>query len=551
MIPRIIHQIWEGKHSPLPDNLRKLGETWKRQNPDFVYILWNFERIDCFIRENYPRSICRNYYRLPYSIQRWDTARYLIICKQGGVYADFDTEAYRPLEPFLARLEKEGKKCFFQKDAIWSEQHIIAPSIFGAEAGFALFSRIIDRILNTGFSVQKYVSLERRISDTLQSTGPHAIQKDLDTYADKDSVCVVSEKEMILPYGMRRDIADIPFSERCDTFREKFSEEAIAGHYFFNDWTGKWSSKSKDLLTVIIPFLNEGEEVKKTVASIRETSTSNLRIILINDASTDGYDYLAAAREMNCEYMHHQTRRGVAASRDEGVEMCQTPYFLLLDAHMAFYEKGWDEKIILILSENPDSIVCSQTKVLRQSRVENVPDGKPGTFGAFLSLEKDGILKCRWNGSDPDPEASVVPVPVVLGGAYAAGKEYWQRLHGLKGLINYGMDEELISLKAWIQGGRCLLVKDWTVGHIYRGKFPYPVKNDYVLHNKIFIAELFFEGEAMETILSRLEKYYGATLFTQVYDGMDRGLIESEREYLASISRESLAHFLFKNASLR
>ena len=44
-------------------------------------------------------------------------------------------------------------------------------------------------------------------------------------------------------------------------------------------------------LTVIIPFLNEGEEIYNTVKNLRETAGDEINIILINDASEDKYDY--------------------------------------------------------------------------------------------------------------------------------------------------------------------------------------------------------------------------------------------------------------------
>ncbi|MDR3340889.1 MAG: glycosyltransferase, partial [Candidatus Symbiothrix sp.] len=44
-------------------------------------------------------------------------------------------------------------------------------------------------------------------------------------------------------------------------------------------------------LTIIIPFLNEQYEVENTLQSIREHSSDTITIILINDASDDGFDY--------------------------------------------------------------------------------------------------------------------------------------------------------------------------------------------------------------------------------------------------------------------
>lgn len=47
------------------------------------------------------------------------------------------------------------------------------------------------------------------------------------------------------------------------------------------------------------------------------------------------------------------------------------------------------------------------------------------------------------------------------------------RLRGLEGLRNYGADEQFISLKVWCEGGRCTLLKDVVIGHIYRKRAPY------------------------------------------------------------------------------
>lgn len=82
-------------------------------------------------------------------------------------------------------------------------------------------------------------------------------------------------------------------------------------------------------LTVIIPFLNEDDEVYNTVKSIRDTSDNLLPIILINDASTDDYDYKSVAKEFNTQYVLHTERKGVAASCDESVDLSETKYFLL------------------------------------------------------------------------------------------------------------------------------------------------------------------------------------------------------------------------------
>lgn len=177
-------------------------------------------------------------------------------------------------------------------------------------------------------------------------------------------------------------------------------------------------------LTVIIPFLNEGKEVYNTVKSLREHSEQAFEIILINDCSTDGYDYKKVAEDFDAIYIEHSKRMGVAASRDEGVRNCSTEYILFLDAHMRTCQRDWVDFTELCVKWSTDECTL--------------------------------------------PEDRVIDIPCVLGAAYACSKEYWLHLEGLKGLRSYGLDEQLISLKVWLDGGKCRLIKDVTFGHIFR-----------------------------------------------------------------------------------
>lgn len=83
------------------------------------------------------------------------------------------------------------------------------------------------------------------------------------------------------------------------------------------------------MLTVIIPFLNEGNEVVETVKSLRFYVSNKIDIIVINDFSTDELDYQSMLSPYDVYYVLNKKRLGVAASRDLGVNLCATPYFLL------------------------------------------------------------------------------------------------------------------------------------------------------------------------------------------------------------------------------
>ena len=87
MIPKIIHQIWEGRTEYLGDAYKLLGETWKEHHPDWKYEFWDESRIVDFIYDYYPEMI-DIYFGYQYNVQRWHVIRYLILYKIGGLYVD-------------------------------------------------------------------------------------------------------------------------------------------------------------------------------------------------------------------------------------------------------------------------------------------------------------------------------------------------------------------------------------------------------------------------------------------------------------------------------
>ena len=82
------------------------------------------------------------------------------------------------------------------------------------------------------------------------------------------------------------------------------------------------------MITVIIVFLNEQEEVKYTLDSLYSHIEHEIDVILINDCSDDAYDYLSDIKKYSVRYVENKERLGVAKSRDLGVSLSETPYFL-------------------------------------------------------------------------------------------------------------------------------------------------------------------------------------------------------------------------------
>lgn len=274
-------------------------------------------------------------------------------------------------------------------------------------------------------------------------------------------------------------------------------------------------------MTVIIPFKNEGIEIEKTVASVRATSRCN--IILINDLSNDGFNYKNIADHFGCEYIESNCYLGVAGSRDLGISKIQTPYFVLLDGHMRFYDSDWELRIIKHLKENPESIITSNSSIITKEPGQQYKnedgtetDKKFGSIAAVVNFKDPGWeFSGRWTKTTdilnlPD-ELSMCSC--VMGAFYASSKIWWNKIGGLQGLVSWGYDEPLMSIKTYLAGGKCFILRDFYVGHLYRGKSPYILHSADIDSNQIYLINLFSPNP--EEIEKNLKERIGETRFKQ------------------------------------
>jgi len=101
-IPKIIHQTApsdKNKWDPLWFECQK---TWKKHfpSPEYEYILWTDEDLENLIKTDFP-SYLQIYKGYKKNIQRIDMARYFILYKYGGIYADMDYMTYQNFSHLL------------------------------------------------------------------------------------------------------------------------------------------------------------------------------------------------------------------------------------------------------------------------------------------------------------------------------------------------------------------------------------------------------------------------------------------------------------------
>ncbi|XP_074660973.1 uncharacterized protein LOC141913367 [Tubulanus polymorphus] len=96
-IPRRIHQTWTDEHR-IPSVYKSTILKWIQHHGDWEYWFWTDALAEQLVKGRFPKyaSLYANYSQ---PINRADAMRYFILHEFGGVYADLDVVALRPLDP--------------------------------------------------------------------------------------------------------------------------------------------------------------------------------------------------------------------------------------------------------------------------------------------------------------------------------------------------------------------------------------------------------------------------------------------------------------------
>lgn len=103
-IPRIVHQTY--KTTQLPVAWKDTPNKWKEQDIDYKF--WTDADNRKLIETDFPWFLT-TYDSYAYPISRADAARYFIVFKYGGLYADLDIVPKRDLESLFRWVDSSGK----------------------------------------------------------------------------------------------------------------------------------------------------------------------------------------------------------------------------------------------------------------------------------------------------------------------------------------------------------------------------------------------------------------------------------------------------------
>jgi len=301
-------------------------------------------------------------------------------------------------------------------------------------------------------------------------------------------------------------------------------------------------------ITIIMPFLNEGDEPRSTVESIYDTASSDVfNIIAIDDGSVertsfDGFDDVTLIR--------NKSRMGVDGCRQLGADMCETPYIFIIDAHMRFNNDNWLDKIIDCLEREPRTAWCTTCVGLGYGSMD-MSNNKGKYKAADMVMVNESanpnrpsreVLEPKWSNNNLYGEYEI---PCILGANYGFSKEWFDYIRGLIGLKMWGTSEPFLSMKTWMAGGKCKITTDIEIGHKFRSNAPYATGIKYLVYNKIFLCKTILPKDIGDRLIEYLPKDRN---FINAMNDIDRdiNIIEENRKYYQGIFKNSIYDYCEK-----
>jgi len=123
-------------------------------------------------------------------------------------------------------------------------------------------------------------------------------------------------------------------------------------------------STKRPQVSVVIPALNEGEEIELCLESFKKQKFRDFEVIVVDNGSTD--DTEEVARRYGCRVVH-EARQGVSFARQRGFEQARGEIVASTDADTVVPSE-WLELIVRSFEEDPEQVGVYGKILLRERR---------------------------------------------------------------------------------------------------------------------------------------------------------------------------------------
>lgn len=329
------------------------------------------------------------------------------------------------------------------------------------------------------------------------------------------------------------------------------------------------------MVSVIIACYNDQYWLYQTIERLYEgQDPDSFEVIVVDDCSTTPImvtDFIYKATDMKylpVRVLRNTVHQGVGYSFDRGVKEAVGDTIVLMGSDVLVKDRSWLSEAEKWSADHPKAIGCAVCNCLSPKNTDfDAPDMKK-LYGATINwvntyykhpfgnefLPADYCIDIINASSLSSPiEGRDDCVPCIIGAFYVTTKGFYQYINGWdtdggvnKGHQHWGGLEPWISIKTWLLGGECRVIRSLEVGHIF-GRLTHAggvmaqrgIRADLRWYNKLFIVHTLFTEHEKQGLLSMLNRLFKEN---DAYDknyGIGLKLIRKNADWVNTVMRRN------------
>lgn len=233
-------------------------------------------------------------------------------------------------------------------------------------------------------------------------------------------------------------------------------------------------------VTVVVPGFDVAAYAQAAIDSLLAQTRTDWVAILIDDASTDATGAIfdnAAAADPRFRVVHHSRQRGLAAARNGGLDLVETPFVGFLDADDRYTPTALERLVGTVSDSGSDFAVGAYVRLL--------PDGAgeytTGPVQPWVAAATDPARIGTTIDEHPDASGNIVAWSKV------SRIELWRRT-GIKFPVGKLYEDQIVAQQLYTQARAFDVIPDVVVQwreradgtSITQRKDTLPVLNDYL-----------------------------------------------------------------------
>jgi len=240
--PKIIWQTWKSKNpDQIPDKFKQYSKEWQKIHPDYKYILLDDDDLRNIVKSVVPEYL-NDYDNFTSVIERVDFARYALLYKYGGIYADMDILPFKKMNVWTNKnvivLGCEPKE---HAEKIYGRDKVLCNAIMISPPGKKYWKDLMDSI----------ISHYEHHQNPVFTTGPMAMTYLYEKSPELHKDIIITDPCIFYPM-----LGDGKISDNCNLAK------SYVVHVWENTWTTdgifsdlRWKNKRYWFFGLLILFL--------------------------------------------------------------------------------------------------------------------------------------------------------------------------------------------------------------------------------------------------------------------------------------------------------